>query len=53
MLTANAMPEHVRIAQPGGRADIHLAKPITAASLLGAIEQVLSTPSATGQIKAG
>ena len=36
MLTANAMPEHVKAGRLAG-ADAHLAKPITPASLLGAI----------------
>jgi PAS domain S-box-containing protein len=40
MLTANALPEHVRAASDAG-ADRHLAKPITAAGLLGAIAEVL------------
>ncbi|HWE47347.1 MAG TPA: ATP-binding protein [Caulobacteraceae bacterium] len=40
MLTANALPEHVRAAAEAG-ADRHLAKPITAQTLLGAISAVL------------
>ncbi len=40
MLSANAMPEHREEALAAG-ADSHLAKPITAASLLAGIEAVL------------
>ena len=40
MLTANALPEHVRAAAEAG-ADRHLAKPVTAQTLLGAISQAL------------
>ncbi|MFT4911854.1 MAG: signal transduction histidine kinase/CheY-like chemotaxis protein [Brevundimonas sp.] len=39
MLTANAMPEHVRAGRLAG-ADAHLSKPITPASLLAAISSV-------------
>ena len=41
MLTANALPEHVREAQRAG-ADLHLGKPFTAAMLFDAIEQVVA-----------
>jgi CheY-like chemotaxis protein len=41
MLTANALPEHVRDAQRAG-ADLHLGKPFTAAMLFHAIEQVIA-----------
>ncbi len=40
MLSANAMAQHLQEAQEAG-ADLHLAKPITAASLLDAIGKVL------------
>ena len=40
MLTANALPEHVTASRQAG-ADHHLAKPITAASLFGAIDAAL------------
>jgi CheY-like chemotaxis protein len=40
MLTANALPEHIRAAAEAG-ADRHLAKPVTAQTLLGAISQTL------------
>jgi len=40
MLSANAMPEHREEAAAAG-ADSHLAKPITAASLLAGIEAVI------------
>jgi signal transduction histidine kinase/CheY-like chemotaxis protein len=40
MLTANALPEHVAAAQAAG-ADLHLAKPITAATLFEAIASAL------------
>ena len=40
MLTANALPEHVRAAAEAG-ADRHLAKPVTAQTLLNAIGQTL------------
>ena len=42
MLSANAMPEHREEALAAG-ADSHLAKPITAASLLAGIEAVIGT----------
>jgi CheY-like chemotaxis protein len=41
MLTANALPEHVKEAQRAG-ADLHLGKPFTAPMLFAAIEQVLA-----------
>jgi signal transduction histidine kinase/ActR/RegA family two-component response regulator len=41
MLTANALPEHVRDARKAG-ADRHLGKPFTAPMLFEAIEQVLA-----------
>jgi PAS domain S-box-containing protein len=40
MLSANAMPQHRQDAQEAG-ADLHVAKPITASSLLEAISKVL------------
>ena len=40
MLTANALPEHIRAAADAG-ADRHLAKPVTAQTLLSAISQAL------------
>jgi PAS domain S-box-containing protein len=40
MLTANALPEHIRAAADAG-ADRHLAKPVTAQTLLGAISHAL------------
>ncbi|MNE42896.1 Sensory/regulatory protein RpfC [compost metagenome] len=39
MLTANALPEHIDMALAAG-ADLHLSKPITPATLLGALETV-------------
>ena len=39
MLTANSFPEHIAESVAAG-ADLHLAKPITAASLVGAIAKV-------------
>ncbi|MCS6624492.1 response regulator [Roseibacterium beibuensis] len=42
MLTANALPEHVRAGRQAG-ADGHLTKPITPASLLAAINDALGT----------
>ena len=42
MLTANALAEHVAAGREAG-ADGHLAKPITMASLFGAIEAALAT----------
>jgi PAS domain S-box-containing protein len=44
MLTANAMRHHEQEARDAG-ADLHLAKPVTPASLLGAMEQVLGPAS--------
>jgi CheY-like chemotaxis protein len=41
MLTANAMDEHKRQAIEAG-CDFHVAKPITPAALLGAIETALN-----------
>lgn len=43
MLTANALPEHVRAGRQAG-ADGHLTKPITPASLFAAINEALGTP---------
>jgi signal transduction histidine kinase/ActR/RegA family two-component response regulator len=52
VLSANAMPEHVQAAHGAG-ADAHIAKPITPARLLGAIEQALgSSSSGSDQIGA-
>jgi PAS domain S-box-containing protein len=45
MLTANALPEHVAASRQAG-ADHHLAKPITAASLFGAIDLALTLDAA-------
>jgi len=42
MLTANALPEHVAASLAAG-ADLHLDKPVTAASLFSAIERVSDT----------
>ena len=41
MLSANAMAQHREAAQAAG-ADLHLAKPITAAGLIGAIREAMS-----------
>ncbi len=41
VLTANVQAEHVEAAAAAG-ADMHLAKPIVAATLLGALEQALA-----------
>ncbi len=43
MLSANAMRQHREEALAAG-ADMHLAKPVTAASLLGAVAQALELP---------
>jgi CheY-like chemotaxis protein len=43
MLSANAMRHHREEALAAG-ADLHLAKPVTAASLLGAVAQALELP---------
>jgi PAS domain S-box-containing protein len=40
MLSANAMPHHLRDALAAG-ADLYLAKPLTAAALVGALDEVL------------
>jgi PAS domain S-box-containing protein len=40
MLSANAMPQHRQDAVDAG-ADLHLAKPVTAAALIGAVHQAL------------
>ncbi|MDE2487138.1 MAG: response regulator, partial [Alphaproteobacteria bacterium] len=40
MLSANAMRQHAEEATAAG-ADLHLAKPVTAASLLGALARAL------------
>ncbi|MDP2212649.1 ATP-binding protein [Phenylobacterium sp.] len=45
MLSANAMAEHQREALAAG-ADMHVAKPITATSLLGGIQAVLASQAA-------
>jgi signal transduction histidine kinase/CheY-like chemotaxis protein len=47
MLTANAMPEHIEAGRKAG-ADGHLAKPVTMATLLTGIDQVL-TAAAPGR----
>ena len=52
MLTANAMAEHAHTAKLAG-ADIHLSKPVTPASLIGAIEQALSGPVAAAGAHVG
>ena len=41
ILSANALPEHIEAGRAAG-ADRHLAKPISAAALLGAIAEVAS-----------
>jgi CheY-like chemotaxis protein len=46
MLTANARPEHVAASTAAG-ADRHLGKPITAAALFDAIQDVLARPGAS------
>jgi len=46
MLTANAMPEHVEAGRKAG-ADGHLAKPVTMATLIAGIDQVLSAAAPT------
>ena len=43
MLSANAMRQHRRDARDAG-ADLHLAKPVTAAALLEAIREVIAAP---------
>jgi CheY-like chemotaxis protein len=45
MLSANAMAEHQEEARAAG-ADLHVAKPITAASLLAGIDAALTPPAA-------
>jgi CheY-like chemotaxis protein len=40
-MTANAMTQH-REASLAAGADLHLAKPVTAEAVIGAIQQVLS-----------
>ena len=49
MLTANAMPEHVRAGRLAG-ADAHLSKPITPASLLAAISSVSAADAPVADI---
>ena len=49
MLTANAMPEHVRAGRLAG-ADTHLSKPITPASLLAAISSVSAADAPVADI---
>jgi CheY-like chemotaxis protein len=41
MLSANAMQQHRRDALAAG-ADLHLAKPVTAAALIGGVQQALA-----------
>ena len=49
MLTANALPEHVKDAHKAG-ADRHLGKPFTAAMLFEALEQVLAEAEANEDV---
>jgi CheY-like chemotaxis protein len=42
MLSANAMPQHRQDALAAG-ADLHIAKPVTAAGLIGAVAEALET----------
>jgi two-component system, sensor histidine kinase len=48
MMTANALPEHLEASREAG-ADIHLSKPITAASLLGAMNEAVAGRSPVGE----
>jgi len=48
MMTANALPEHLDASREAG-ADIHLSKPITAASLLGAMNEAFDRREDVGQ----
>jgi PAS domain S-box-containing protein len=48
-LTANTMPEHIRAACKAG-ADAHIAKPVTAASLVKAVETALSSAGQTEDV---
>ncbi|HEY5409694.1 MAG TPA: ATP-binding protein, partial [Caulobacteraceae bacterium] len=50
-LTANALPEHVKASADAG-ADAHLTKPITAASLLPLVEQLVRSSRALGELRA-
>jgi CheY-like chemotaxis protein len=52
MLTANAMEEHIRQSVEAG-ADIHLAKPITADSLLMALDHVFNTAEIDASLPVG
>jgi PAS domain S-box-containing protein len=49
MLSANAMPQHRQEALDAG-ADLHLAKPVTAAALIAAVRQALQ-PGDTGRLE--
>jgi len=49
MLSANAMRQHVEEAIAAG-ADFHLAKPVSLASLRGAVARALNASSAPGQV---
>jgi signal transduction histidine kinase/ligand-binding sensor domain-containing protein/ActR/RegA family two-component response regulator len=49
MLTANALPEHVAGALAAG-ADLHLAKPLTAASLFQALTEAMALHAAAQQV---
>ncbi|MDZ4373468.1 MAG: ATP-binding protein [Phenylobacterium sp.] len=51
MLTANAMPEHVAAAQAAG-ANLHLSKPVTAASLFAAISALGSADTQSDDAEA-
>jgi CheY-like chemotaxis protein len=46
MVSANAMPLHLAESLEAG-ADLHLAKPLTAQSLIDALESVLQSYAAT------
>ena len=48
MLTANALDEHIRAGQEAG-ADLHLSKPIRAASLIEAIVRAMAGRDASFQ----
>ena len=50
-LTANALPEHVKASADAG-ADAHLTKPITAASLLPLVEQLVRSSRALRELHA-
>ena len=51
MLTANALPEHVEKARAAG-ADLHLAKPFTAAALFEAMDLAMSAVAGRGELAA-